>query len=87
MIGENLKTIKEPIVMVGVLQDCLNLFNSVLDPSDWTDEISSGPYKGLSTVEKNFIKSPIPIVAQYRQISKFAKEIDNSMIYYTRPSY
>lgn len=87
MIGENLKTIKEPIAMVGLLQDCLNLFNSVLDPSDWTDEISSGPYKGLSTVEKNFIKSPIPIVAQYRQISKFAKEIDNSMIYYTRPSY
>jgi len=87
MIQENLKTIKDPIASIGIVTDALNLFNSCISPEDWTNEISSGPYKGYSTLEKNLIKAPIPGVASYRQIDKFVGELDNSINYYARPSY
>jgi hypothetical protein len=85
MLQENLKTFKSPLPSLTTMQNGLNVILSAVDPSDWTDEISSGPYKGLSTFEKNIIKSPIPIVAQYRQIDKFVSDIDNSINYYARP--
>lgn len=87
MIQENLKTIKDPIAAIGLVTDGLNLFNSCISPEDWTDEISSGPYKGYSTLEKNIIKSPLPGVASYRMIDKFVGDLDNSINYYVRPSY
>lgn len=87
MIQENLKTIKDPIASIGVVTSGLNLFNSLISPEDWTDEISSGPYKGLSTLQKNISKAPLPGIAQYRQIDKFVGELDNSINYYARPSY
>ena len=86
MPQELLKTVKSPIPAISVLQNSLNLINSAIDPSDWTDEIQSGPYKGLSTLEKNLIKAPIPGIAQYRQIDKFISNIDTSITYYMRPS-
>lgn len=86
MPQELLKTVKSPIPAVSVLQNSLNLINSAIDPNDWTDEIQSGPYKGLSTLEKNLIKAPIPGIAQYRQIDKFISNIDTSITYYMRPS-
>lgn len=86
MPQELLKTVKSPIPTISVLQNSLNLINSAIDPSDWTDEIQSGPYKGLSTLEKNLIKAPIPGIAQYRQIDKFISNIDTSITYYMRPS-
>ena len=86
MPQELLKTVKSPIPAISVLQNSLNLINSAIDPSDWTDEIQSGPYKGLSTLEKNLIKAPIPGVAQYRQIDKSISNIDTSITYYMRPS-
>lgn len=87
MIQENLKTVKSPLNIVGMAQDLLNLFNSCVTPSDWTDKVKSGPYKGLSTFEKNFIKAPIPFTAPYKQINKFVGELDNSINYYARPTY
>ena len=60
---------------------------SVADPEDWVDETKSGPYKGLSTLEKNLIKSGLPIVSQYRQIDKFVRDLDTSINYYARPAY
>ena len=86
MPQELLKTVKSPIPAVTVVQNSFNLINSAIDPTDWVDEISSGPYKGMSTLEKNFIKAPIPIVAQYRQIDKFIGDLDNSINYYARPT-
>ena len=86
MLQENLKTFKSPLPSLTTIQNGLNLALSAVDPSDWTDEISSGPYKGLSTLEKNLIKSPIPGVAQYRQIDKFIGDLDNSINYYARPA-
>lgn len=87
MPQELLKTVKNPVPVTAVVQNTFNLINSAVDPSDWTDEITSGPYKGLSTLEKHIIKAPIPGVAQYRQIDKFVSDIDNSINYYARPTY
>lgn len=87
MIQEQLKTIRDPIAAIGLVSDALNLFNSCISPEDWTDEISSGPYKGCSTLEKNIIKSPLPGIASYRMVNKFIGDLDNSINYYVRPSY
>lgn len=85
MPQELLKTVKSPIPATTVVQNSFNLINSAIDPTDWVDEIQSGPYKGMSTIEKNIIKAPIPGVAQYRQIDKFIGDLDNSIGYYARP--
>lgn len=85
-LRENLKTIKTPIPAISVVQNTVELMSSAIDPTDWTDEMQTGPYKGMSTLEKNFIKAPIPGVAQYRQVDKFVGDLDNSIQYYMRPS-
>ena len=85
MPQELLKTVKSPIPATTVVQNAFNLINSAVDPTDWVDEIQSGPYKGMSTLEKNILKAPIPGVAQYRQINKFTGDLDNSINYYARP--
>lgn len=85
-LRENLKTIKTPIPAISVVQNSVELLSSCVDPTDWFDEIQTGPYKGMSTLEKNFIKAPIPGVAQFRQVQKFTGDLDNSIQYYMRPS-
>lgn len=85
-LRENLKTLKTPIPVISLIQNIIELLSSCVDPTDWFDEIQTGPYKGMSTLEKNFIKAPIPVVAQYNQIQKFTGDIDNSIQYYMRPS-
>lgn len=85
MPQEILKTVKSPVPSISVVQDVFNLANSAVDPRDWTNEIQSGPYKGMSTLEKNFLKAPIPGVAQYRQVDRFIGKLDTSINYYVRP--
>ena len=85
MLQELLKTVKSPVPSVTVINNGLNAMMSAVDPEDWVDEIQSGPYKGMSTLEKNILKAPIPGVAQYRQIDKFIGDLDNSISYYARP--
>lgn len=85
MAQEMLKNVKNPVPSSQIGIDAINLIGSMVDPRDWTDEIQSGPYKGLSTLEKNVLKSPLRGVAQYKQIKKFSKDIDTSIQYYSRP--
>lgn len=85
MIEENFKTLKTPVVALSTVNDLINLISSAIDPTDYIDEISSGPYKGMSIFEKHLLKAPIPGVMQYRQIDKFVGQIDNSINYYARP--
>ena len=85
MINETLKTVKTPLAILSTIQNTANLATSLIDPRDWTDELQSGPYKGMSTLEKNFVKAPIPIVSQIRQVQKFTGDLDNSIMYYLRP--
>ena len=68
-----------------MINDITNLISSTIDPRDWNDELKSGPYKGMSTFEKNLFKAPLPGVTQYRQVNKFVGEIDTSLQYYARP--
>lgn len=84
MVDELMKTVKSPSAALNTINSILDLGKSVLWPADWNDEIQRGPYKGLSTLEKNILKAPIPGVTQYRQIDKFINEIDNSMLFYAR---
>ena len=85
MVTETLKTVKTPMASLTWIENITNLVGSLMDPRDYVNEIQSGPYKGLTTLEKNFIKAPLPGVAQYRQIDKFIGELDTSIMYYVRP--
>ena len=85
MTKELLKTVRSPLASATTINNLLNLTTSLVTPSHWTDELRSGPYKGMSTLEKNFLKAPLPGVAQYRNIDKFVGELDTSINYYARP--
>lgn len=86
MPRELLKTVSNPLPSASVLSKSLALIGSAVDPRDWVDETQSGPYKGMSTLEKNFLKAPIPGVAQYKQMDRFLENIDTSIEFYARNS-
>lgn len=86
-LQENMKTLKSPLPIINFIQSLIDLGVSVITPGDYINEIESGPYKGMSNLGKNFIKAPLPIVSQMRQISKFTGDIDTSIQFYMRPSY
>lgn len=83
-IQENWKNVKTPMASISTIDSILKLMDSIVTPSDWTDELKSGPYKGYSTLEKNLLKSPIPGITHYRQIDRFLENIDTSINYYIR---
>ena len=84
-LSENLKTLKTPMASLSVLNNSVSLINSLISPfEDWTDEIQSGPYKGMSTLQKNLLKSPIPGITHYRQLDRFLNDIDTSIQFYVR---
>jgi len=84
-IQEILKTVKSPAACLTTIQNLANLVDSlVFSPEDWVDEIQSGPYKGYSTLEKNFMKAPLPFISWYRQIEKFSGDLDTSINFYAR---
>lgn len=66
MVNEMLKTVKSPAASLTLVSDVTRFVSSAIDPRDWTNEIQSGPYKGMSTLEKNSLRLPIPGVTQYR---------------------
>lgn len=83
-LTENLKTLKTPMASLSVAQSTVNLINSLISPEDWTNELQSGPYEGMSTLQKNFLKAPIPGITHYRQIDRFLEDIDTSIQFYVR---
>lgn len=86
MPQEILKTIKSPIPAASWALDIFNVVNSALTPSDWVEELQSGPYKGMTRFERNLYKSPLPFVPWYNQIKKFTGKLDTSIQYYVRPT-
>lgn len=87
MPRELLKTVSNPIPSTSVLTKTINLIGSTVDPRDWVDETQSGPYKGMSTLHKNFLKAPIPGVMQYKQMDRFIEGLDTSIDFYVRNAY
>lgn len=85
MVEEVSKTVREPFSCMSTMKGITALVNSIVTPADWTDELQSGPYKGSSTLEKNLMKAPIPIISWYKQINKFTGDIDTSTQYYAKP--
>lgn len=81
---EMLKTIKSPASILNTTQAALNLTASILDPIDWFDEIESGKYEGMSTLHKNFLKAPFPILAPFNQLDRVIDNIDETTRYYAR---
>lgn len=86
MPRELLKTAKSPIPALPWAIDIFNIASSALTPSDYIEEVQSGPYKGLTKVEKNLIKAPIPFVAWWRQVKRFTGDLDTSIQYLVRPT-
>lgn len=78
------KTIQSPSATITAISRCINLLRSCLTPEDWVDEKQSGPYKGMSTLEANFLRAPLPGVSWYKQIEKLGDEIDTSINFYAR---
>ena len=73
-------------VVTSWAQNGFNLINSAMTPSDWVEELQSGPYKGMTKFEKALIKSPLPFVPWYNQIRRFTGDLDTSIQYYMRPA-
>lgn len=84
MGNEILKTVKSPASILNTTQAALNFSASVLDPRDWFDEIESGKYEGMSTLHKNFLKAPFPILAPFNQLDRVIDNIDETTRYYAR---
>lgn len=84
MGNEILKTIKSPAVMLNTTQSALNLVSSMLDPRDWNDEIQSGRYEGMSTLHRNILRAPFPILAPFNQLERFSDNIEEVTRYYAR---
>lgn len=83
---ELLMVVKDPAASLRLISDVNNLVGSILDPRDYFKEVESGPYKGMTVLEKNLYKAPIPIMREYRQVDKIAHNIDTSINYYARSS-
>lgn len=84
MPKELVKTAQNPMPSTGVIIKLFNLVGSIVDPRDWVDETKSGPYKGMSTLHKNIMKAPLPILMEYKQIDRFLEDIDTSIDFYAR---
>ncbi len=84
MINENLKTIKNPFPITGTVEAIINLAESLINPEDYVEEIQTGPYEGMTELEKRIYLAPIPGIMQYRQIRKSTIDINNAIDYYTR---
>ena len=83
-IRENLKTLQNPLPITSSVNSLFKLINSILTPGDYIDEIQSGVYKGMSTLEKNFLKAPLPVVSQIRQLDKLSDGLEENIKFYLR---
>jgi hypothetical protein len=84
MPRELVKTASNPIPSSSVFIKTFNVVGSLVDPRDWVDETQSGPYKGMSTLHKNIMKAPIPVIMEYKQMDRFLDNIDTSIDFYVR---
>ena len=83
-VSENLKTIKTPIPSINLAENTLKVVKSIVTPEDYFYVIQSGPYKGMTKVEKSIYKAPIPVLSQFRSLDKFFDDIESQTEYYMR---
>lgn len=85
IIGEGRKLVKSPFAAMSVLNSIYDIGVSVLTPGDYVEELQSGPYKGMTRLQKNLYKAPVWGLVHWRQISKMLGEQDDLINYYARP--
>ena len=87
-VNEALANIKSPAACLSMIGSIGTMMESLVTPNDWTNTLQSGPYKGMSNVEKNFLKLPLPVINQYRQVNKVIDDdaFMNNIRYYMKPS-
>lgn len=81
---ELLKTAKSPANIISTISSTLNLAGSLVDPRDWTNELQSGAYEGHSTLFKNLMKAPIPIIPQINQGRRIIDGLEDATQFYIR---
>ena len=83
---ESRAILKSPIPALSTINSIYDILSSICSPlEDWNDELQSGPYKGMSTLQKNLYKAPVWGLSHYRQVSKFMGDMDDLINYYARP--
>lgn len=85
VFDESRKLFKSPIPALRTINSCYDILASVISSEDRTEELTSGPYKGMTKLEKNLYKAPIWGLAHYRQFSKAVGDFDDIINYYARP--
>ena len=86
--NEALAQIKSPSATISSCQSIGSLLVSLMTPDDYTNELQSGPYKGMSNVEKGFLKLPIFPFTIARQFNKIWDDdaLEQQIKYYSKPS-
>lgn len=84
MAEELLKTVQSPFAAASHAANLLRFAKSCICPWEWNNEIKSGPYKGMSSLHKNALKSPIPFVSHYRNVDKFMDKLEQQTLFYSK---
>ena len=85
IFDESRKLFKSPFPALKTINSCYDILASLITPEDWTEELASGPYKGMTRLEKNLYKAPVWGLVHYRQFSKAVGDVDEIINYYARP--
>lgn len=84
MLSEIRKQIENPIPSFVALDNVINLLQSLVFPTDWNKVITRGPYEGMTVLQKNFYRAPLPIISQYKQIDRFLNDMESSILFYRK---
>ena len=85
IFDESRTLFKSPFPALKTINSCYDILASLVTPEDWTEELTSGPYKGMTRLEKNLYKAPVWGLVHYRQFSKAVGDVDEIINYYARP--
>lgn len=85
IIGEGRKIVKSPFAAMSVLNSIYDIGAAVLAVEDYGEELQSGPYKGMTRLQKSLYKAPVWGLTHWRQISKMLGDQDSMINYYARP--
>lgn len=85
IIGEGRKILKSPFAAISVLNSIYDIGAAVLAVEDYGEELQSGPYKGMTRIQKSLYKAPVWGLVHLRQINKMLGEQDELINYYARP--
>jgi hypothetical protein len=84
MVSEWLTTVQAPAATLSLVEDACDVVTALLTPSAYYKEIQSGPYEGMTGLEKAFYKAPLPLLTYYRQMDKAFNRVDEQADFYMK---